>query len=272
MTEIDPGNKQSSKSEHDPNSHLLSPLYKLGRFAQCCGILNSPPRRSIKMSSTQVVEIFHMPIKPGEEIDSTMRKLAEISFNTPGGTLALYWGVQLEDLATLDIIAGTPFFPPSSPFPSTVTNGKKEWESLEQHKSFLASDKMKASRPLLMSLWDTTRESETYHITSSPDLDKVLTSPGVEICRFKNTPETFEDKVGKFHEEVKTLEVQRGVVNGWIIEEEKGKVMVALVAWDSVEAHGLAMQDVHILKELEKAQEHMGDVEMHHVVLTKYVT
>jgi hypothetical protein len=60
-------------------------------------------------------------------------------------------------------------------------------------------------------------------------------------------------------------------VNGWMIEEEKGKVMMALVAWDSVEAHGIVMQDEHILEELGNAQEHMGDMEVHHVVLRKHV-
>jgi hypothetical protein len=130
---------------------------------------------------------------------------------------------------------------------------------------------MKAATPVLMSLRDTTRDSETYHLSSSPDLGKVLTAPVVEICRFKNIPSTFEENVGAFHEETKKLEAQRGVVNGWVIEEEKGKVMVALIAWDSVEAHGLAMQNEHILEELGKVQEHMGDVEVHHVVLRKYV-
>jgi hypothetical protein len=67
------------------------------------------------MSSARVIEIFYMPIKEGVEIDSTMRNLTAIGYDAPAGILSMYWGIQLEDPTTLDIIAGMPFSFPSFP-------------------------------------------------------------------------------------------------------------------------------------------------------------
>lgn len=60
-----------------------------------------------------------MPIKEGVEIDNAMRNLAVIGYGDPAGILSMYWGIQLEDPTTLDVIAGMPFSSPS--FPSAPT-------------------------------------------------------------------------------------------------------------------------------------------------------
>lgn len=139
----------------------------------------------------------------------------------------------------------------------------------------MTSDAIKPAFPVLMSLMDPTRESETYHITSPPSLELkgVLSGPVLEICRFKNVLSTFEKKVIEFREEGKKLDVQRGVVNGWVVEkgEGEGGEMVALVAWESVEKHREAMESDMMREASGKAKEHMGDVSLHHVVLTKFV-
>lgn len=221
------------------------------------------------MSETRVIEIMHVPIQQGVDVLKVMRELASKICDAPG-MLSQYCGLRVEDPTVMDLIAGNvSCIPPD--FGSKTLTKDTGWENIEAHIAFAESDQMMAVVPLLQTLQDSTRASESYHIPYSEDLDKVLTAPVIEICRFKNMPSTFEEKVDAFHEETKKLEEQKGVVNGWVIEKgEEEKEMVALVAWESIEAHGLAMQKKHILKALEKAREHMGDVSFHHAVFTKY--
>ncbi|KAH7418864.1 hypothetical protein BKA64DRAFT_739218 [Cadophora sp. MPI-SDFR-AT-0126] len=212
-----------------------------------------PVRRDLRdMAEARVVEIVHVPVKQGMDVNSIMLKLAAISSDVPG-RLSQYWGLQLEDQTTLDVIV--------------------EWQSLELYKAFSTSKALKPLLPLLENLADPTRASEVSNIPSSPELDQVLAAPVVEICRFKNVPETFEEKVTEFREEGKKLDVQKGVVNGWVIggKEGAGGEMVALVGWESAVAHKKAMESEKMKEAMGKAKNHMGDVSLHHVVLTKFV-
>jgi quinol monooxygenase YgiN len=144
-----------------------------------------------------------------------------------------------------------------------------EWENLDYHKVYLTSDTIPAVMGVVSTVMDTTRPVTSYHIPSNSEVEKVLSAPVVEVCRFSNTPSMFEEKFAPFYEEMKKSKGFCGLVHGWAIEEENGKEFVALVGWDSIEAHTQAVSSEHLQEEYIKAKPHAGYVDLHHVAFAR---
>ncbi|KAJ4341912.1 hypothetical protein N0V95_007097 [Ascochyta clinopodiicola] len=203
-----------------------------------------------------VFEITCLPLKAGVNLETGRDKSVwEAALNTLGkqpGLESLFWGRQIENPDSLQIIAGKRFF---SYFHALgVANFSKEWESLNAHKAAIATSEY---QPFLKSLRTNLLSGppKTFHTklpavepSTNPIQDPITECISGYFTAAYPSAE-YEAQFAKFRDLVaKTPNVPSlGINAGWAIEDQEhevfgdgvvGKLRTTFIGWPSLEAHG----------------------------------
>lgn len=188
-----------------------------------------------------VTEIALLPLKTGDYPDDTTSRTGQVWQDTlstvldQDGAQRCYWAREVENPDMLRLFV--------------------DWDSLDHHKKFIASEVYKPFVDHLMSILD--GEPTLYHASMTPHPPSSAlsdtTSPATEVITIY-LPSTYSaDEQATFEDGIKKLiacveenaDGYTGSAGGWVIEErplpknasEKAKVYVAAIGWKSVEAH-----------------------------------
>jgi hypothetical protein len=214
-----------------------------------------------------VTEFAYIPLRPSSNIDDPstseggiMAAMLEKGKVAPG-VQRNYWGKLEENPKEIYLLLGEPVPSPGTRRIAPEANDNcipSDWDSLEAHQTYQAQPHYGPFVAAAYSMVDPERSSMACHVAFNPHPPSAaLLGPVAEvfIAHFSvedavAVTEAFPAQFGDF---VRAL-VQAGVpgmtgefTSGWAVEEqehkgEMSKAFVAVVGWESVDAHKEAMK------------------------------
>ncbi|KAF2623366.1 hypothetical protein BU25DRAFT_400769 [Macroventuria anomochaeta] len=219
--------------------------------------------------SGPVTEIAYVPIKKSVDLESgegksvldeTLKTIA-----SQKGCKRLSWGTQIE----------TP----------SIVQMAIDWESLDAHRAFIASDAYGPFLDRLATILD--GSPHFFHIklpvpsqeSGTPSFDAPVTEcvslyfdPSLDEATYNKSFSTFVAEAGKVQGSGAT-----GLVGGWGVEthkvdrgEDEKKFFGAFVGWPSVESHMELWKKEEFRKVVENLKEGVEKIKMHHVAFKRF--
>ncbi|KAE8449361.1 hypothetical protein EG329_008262 [Mollisiaceae sp. DMI_Dod_QoI] len=209
----------------------------------------------------QATEIGYITLKPGVELEGSSASaqawhdsIATVS--RQDGFQRLHYGLTIENPSLLILMI--------------------DWDSVEAHHKFQNTPEYS---PFLKHLTTILDGVHLHHFLPTPSPPSVLTSaPVIEFATFYKPQPDFESSLEKFTKEVGMPEGLVGFAYGETIEEiskhadqaegkedSKGKAVVLLGGWESVQAHMNFRETETFKKYIGLIRGNHGGVEMYHV-------
>ncbi|CAD6573718.1 MAG: hypothetical protein ASARMPREDX12_006216 [Alectoria sarmentosa] len=197
-------------------------------------------------------ELATIPLASGaaiEDADSPAGKVWQSTLDTVSqqdGFQRAYYGREVENQSVLQLFIGSsiPSSPPTNH--ATDTSTPTDWDSLDHHKQFIGSPTYGPFAKHLMTIVDGPLTMLHANFAPHPPTAALGTaSPVTEVLTFyfEGENDGFDSKLRQFIKVISdNAEGFKAASGGWVIEDveykgKKGKAYVAILGWESVEAH-----------------------------------
>ncbi|EXJ75360.1 uncharacterized protein A1O5_02056 [Cladophialophora psammophila CBS 110553] len=196
-----------------------------------------------------VTELIMLPVKAGSDISQAIQTALSVASKRPGFQRA-FWGQHVESTDKVDLWI--------------------DWDSLEYCIAYTKSQECEQGRAALQPILNGAPSVLHAQFASRAD-EIVATSPVMEVAYFFSAQPAIEKGFEKVSSVLAKSTGFRASSSGLTIEDigenpgdEKHKAFVALIGWDSVEAHMQAIQTKEAVDSAPHLTNHFGTVQMHH--------
>ncbi|KAI9053686.1 hypothetical protein LZ554_002639 [Drepanopeziza brunnea f. sp. 'monogermtubi'] len=211
-------------------------------------------------AAVPVTEIAYITLKPGIELEGSGAaaqawKETLTTVSQQDGYQRMHWGRTLEDPNQLMLFI--------------------DWDSRDAHLKFVATP---GYTPFKNRLGTIMEGVHLHHVAFSPFPPSILgRAPVIEFATFFGTSDVFLSHVEKFMGAAGKPEGYHGSVYGPSVEDDvgkhadggdKGKAVVLLIGWDSVEAHTKFRETEGFQKNIGLLEDGAKGAEVVHVAFT----